>query len=636
MNTPGNHFEQLEQLLEEESRAEIERFDVLHASVPLGEREESGLAIGDLEASDERWGLNGRLLVHFGRAGREDMPSAFEPGALVHLMPRRSPDTHPARAVVVRRTFSELVLAFDTPPPEFVQHGRVLAQLAANDVTYRRAQHALRTLAEPGAAGQQRHRDLLLGRTAPRISQPASFEASIPLSSRQHEAVARALGAKDVFLVHGPPGTGKSTVLTETARQAVRRGETVLATAPSNAAVDHLLAACLKAGLRAVRVGHPARVSDALHAHTLEQRTEQHPSYAIARDLFDDAAELSGYARKQRRQGRSRERFAQARDAKRQANALRKEAREHERRAIAQVLDEADVVCTTLASIGARPLETRRFDVALVDEATQAIEPLTLWAFLKAPRVVLAGDHKQLPPTVLSQRAERGGLGKSLFERLLDEHGDAVKCMLTLQHRMHTQIMGFPSQSMYASALQAHATVATRDLQQIYPAAAAIDAPPVLFLDTAGAGLHETREETSQSHYNTGEAELLVARVEALLAHGICGSDMGVILPYNAQKQRVRELFGHRGIGMDVEVDTVDAFQGREKAVILVGFTRSNEAGQLGFLRELRRTNVALTRAKAHLFMVGDSATLSALDYYRQLIDYCEAVAGYRTVWDWT
>jgi predicted DNA helicase len=385
----------------------------------------------------------------------------------------------------------------------------------------------------------------------------------------------------------------------------------------------------LDRGLPALRVGHPARVSPQLQEHTLDLRVEEHPDRVLARELFDEAYDLLGYARRQRTQGRSRDRFANARASQSEARRLMDEARALERKAVDAILGQARVVAATLSGLPAFPLRDERFDLVLIDEATQAIEPLTLLGWLRAERVVLAGDPLQLPPTVLSRAA--AGLQLSLFERLLQEHGDEVKALLREQYRMNAEIMEYPNLATYAGQLRAHPSVAQRTLSDRLTDAS-LDAPPVLFLDTAGKGFDDATEAEGGSHFNEGEAQLVQARAHALLKAGLPPHELALIAPYRAQVARLRPGFEDS----EVEVDTVDAFQGREKDAVLISLTRSNPDGELGFLNDLRRINVALTRARRHLFIVGDSATLSRHPYYSGLIESIQARGGYRSAWEWT
>ena len=627
-------FDSLGRLLALEREAERARMEALAEGMSLQQRAEQGLSFLDLESIEEEVGLGGRVLVTLARKDRARFPARLDNGDQVAVFPRRSEIKEPARALVSRATATRVQLAFDRDPPPFVHEGLLRLDRVPNDVTYERVRAGLQRVKALDKGAARRKREVLLGNEPPRFDNLREFTPSRPLNPEQHDAVSRALAAEDFFLVHGPPGTGKSTVLAEVAAQAVARGQRLLCTAASNAAVDHLTDLCLDKGLRAIRVGHPARVTPRLQEHTLDIVVEEHPDRVLSRELFDEAFSLLGYARRQRDQGRSRERFANARASTTEAKTLLSEARALERKALRAVLERAQVVCVTLASLESGVLSHEEFDLALLDEATQATEPLTLLGFLRAPKVVLAGDPQQLPPTVLSQEAAKQGLAVSLFERLLSDHGEGVKRMLREQYRMNTTIMSFPSKEMYGGELRAHPSVADRTLADVLPPEASnVDAPPVLFLDTAGKGFDEEQEKDTGSLFNRGEADLVIARVKELLGAGLEPRELAVITPYRAQPHALRERV--EPLSPDVEVDTVDAFQGREKDAILVSLTRSNSEGQLGFLTDLRRINVALTRARRHLFVVGDSATLSSHPFYARLIESTQEDSGYRSAWEW-
>src|SRR5215468_511167 len=624
------HFEHLRRLLALERRAEEQRLAGERARLSQGERESLGLSAGDLEATDEDVGLGGRFLVTLSRASGVPWRNPFGPGDVVEARPRRAEVAPPERALVVRGSRNSVQLAFDRPPPDFVRSGRLVVDLVADDVTFGRADAAVAEVAAGDRGAPGRRRDVLLGKEPPRFEAERPPEGLESLNPEQRLGVERALAARDLFCIHGPPGTGKSTVLAAVARHAAARHGRILCTAASNAAVDHLVELCLGEGLRVVRVGHPARVSPRLLEHTLDVQVERHPDRKLARQLFDDGFELLGHARRQRQRGRSRERFANARTAQAEARSLFDEARALERKAVRDVLEGADVLCATLTALGGPPLSGLRFPLVLVDEATQATEPLTLLAFLRAERVVLAGDHRQLPPTVLSQEAAALGLATSLFERLLTVHGEPVRQMLREQYRMNAELMELPSRVFYGGELRAHPSVAGRTLATVLPGAT-LDAPPLLFLDSAGKGWEELAPEGSESLENPGEADVVIARARTLLAAGLAPAEIAVITPYRAQAARMAPLLEPLGI----EVDTVDAFQGREAEAVLVSCVRSNAEGRLGFLTDLRRMNVALTRAKVHAFVVGDSATLGHHPFYAGVIERAQTLGGYRSAWEW-
>ncbi len=379
----------------------------------------------------------------------------------------------------------------------------------------------------------------MLAGQAPRFL-PRARGPALPgtLAPEQEAALDLADRSLDVALVHGPPGTGKTTVLVEVIRRAVARGEKVLAAAPSNLAADNLLERLVAAGVDGVRVGHPARVVPGLLDRTLEARVKGHESARIAEGLVEEALVLRRDARK-RREKRGPGRFSQARDAERRSRELLAEARRLEDRAERDVLDRAQVVVATLTGVDAPVLSGRRFALAAVDEATQAVEPAVILALLRADRAVLAGDHLQLPPTVISAAAAEGGFGVSLFERLASIHGESIMVTLAEQRRMNEAIMRFPSQAMYGGRLRAHPSVAGWKL----------DDEPLLFVDTAGTGYEEGTPEGSESRHNEGEAALTAREVERVLALGVAPGDVAVISPYDAQVQRLRQVLVDAGGG---------------------------------------------------------------------------------------
>ena len=622
------HFEKLLRLLQLERDAEAVRLAEEREQLPLGELEARGLVLLDLESKEESVGLGGRAVITFVRGDRRSIPPGFSSGDLVSVAPRKAEVDFAPTGLVTRATRQLVQVAFDKPPPPWVGEGRLRLDKVANHVTYERTRAAVLKIKGYEHGQLRRRREVLLGREAPRFEKPPVFTPTRALNPEQLEAVSRALSAEDFFLIHGPPGTGKSTVLAEVAGQLAASGKRLLCTAASNAAVDHLLELCLEQGLSAVRVGHPARVLPHLQEHTLDLQVEDHPDRILARELFDEAFDLMGYARRQRHQGRSRARFSNAREAQAEAKRMMGEARALERKAMTSVLSRAQVVCATCASLDGHVLSSESFDVALLDEATQATEPTALVAFTKAPTVILAGDPQQLSATVLSQQAQEQGLGLSLFERLLAEHGEGVKQLLKEQYRMNLVLMTFPSQQTYGGQLRAHPKVA----QRLLTLDAKLDLPALLFLDTAGKGFDESKAPGTQSLRNEGEAALIVARARALLAAGVPAVELAVISPYRAQAGLIREQLADVE---QLEVDTIDAFQGREKDAVLVSLVRSNVDQALGFLTDLRRINVAITRARKHLFIVADSATVSAHPYFAALVEYAQATGGYRSAWEW-
>jgi len=602
------HLDRLGALLDKERAAETERF----AQLPFAERVRRGLALPDVEAVEES-GLAGRSLVTYARPGGIELAGQqLGVGSIARVIPKRDAADDAPTGIVARRQRARIGIAFDESPPDWATEGRVAIELLPSSATYDRLSGALlRRMRDT-----RRWHPVLRGEPPRFQARPREAGVQHRLNAEQEAALEQAECADDLMLVHGPPGTGKTTVLVEVIRRAAARGEKVLAAAPSNLAVDNLVERLVAAGIDAVRVGHPARVLPAVIEHTLDQKTQAHPQARIAAELVEEALRLRADSRK-RKQRRGPGRFSEARAREREARQLLAEARELEDRAELSVLEKAQVVLATLTGVESRALEGRRFAIAVVDEATQAVEPAAYLALLRADRVVLAGDHLQLPPTVLAPDAQQ--LALSLFERLARAQPGAMVTLLG-QHRMNEQIMRYPSDALYGSKLRAHPAVAHH----------AIDGSPLELIDTAGRGFEEETPQESDSKLNEGEAELVAAEVRKLLAM-LPPRDIAVISPYDAQVQKLRQLLHEVE---ELEIDTVDGFQGREKEAVVVSLVRSNPAGELGFVADIRRINVALTRARKKLIVVGDSATIARHPFHEGLVKYAERIGAWRSAWD--
>ena len=592
--------------------------------------ERSGVSLVGLAIRDEAGGFGGRVVVTLGKRDRRlDLPwTRLNAGSPIVLSEEHQPDGTGWRGVVTDRDRGAITVALAESPEPVADRATFRLDVSSDEVARQRQRDALRKAdaAERGRLAVLKRR--LLGEEPPVFSMPRVWLPLSNLDDSQRAAVDRALSAEDVAIIHGPPGTGKTTTVVELIRQAIVRGERVLACAPSNLAVDNMLERLLAAGERALRIGHPARVLPALREHTLDVQVESHPTLKLAREWTKEAFAL-------RRQAGKYTRAAPApgarRDLRAEARKLLDDARRMESSLVTQLLDSASVLCATLTGLNDDLLGDREFDLVVIDEAAQSTEPCCWIPLLRCRRVVLAGDHCQLPPTVVSTEARRDGFHVSLMERLMERWGGTISPRLTRQYRMHEQIMRFSSAEFYESSLIAAESVREHLLADLPDVTASpLTQTPLRFFDTAGSGCDEQSEEQGTSLQNPGEAAFVARQVEELIAAGVAPTDVAVITPYAAQARLLRDLIDAPG----VEVDTVDGFQGREKEAVVISLVRSNTKGELGFLTDTRRMNVALTRARRKLIVFGDSSTLANHEFYLRLLEFFEREDVYGTVWE--
>jgi ATP-dependent RNA/DNA helicase IGHMBP2 len=634
--------------LQAEMRAARARVDSLLVAGTPKELEARGVLLRKARIADVSSALLGRMRVVIvddpNRPGHLD---AFDvrPGASVHML-ERDEQGKPAivgRGVVARRRRGTLEVVVEAEDDvDLGIDDSIDLLLGADEVTLRRLQEGLSSLAQ-ASSRTVRLAEILLGVLPPRPSRlpdPAGGLGQLlspSLNADQQRAALHALCAEDVALVHGPPGTGKTRVLVDVVIAAARRGERVLCLCASNAAVDHLALSLLAMQplLALARIGDPARVHEDLEAHTLAALTNAHGHRQLARGLIDQAHALLRGAR--RRSDTGREARQREREARQEAGRLFREARELERIAAIDVVSRVRIVCGTLTGrlrdvIAA---EGEPFDLIVVDEASQAVTPALLLplSFVGAAgRVVLAGDHRQLPPVVVAPEA--GALAETAFSSLREQDSaQTYSHMLTVQHRMHEALMAFPSVRFYGGELTAHPSVGATTLGIDDDDGPGLPSRVLDLIDTAGAGFDETAAE-SGSYRNEGEARLVKSVVDDLVARGVAPVEIGVITPYAAQAALLGRSALSSLVEMGLEVDSVDGFQGREKRVIVFSAVRSNSEGVVGFLNDERRLNVAITRAQHKLVIIGDSATLSADTDWRALFDHAIAAALYRSVFE--
>ena len=612
-----------------ESDAEVERMAERRKARDSAKAEKSGETLLDLVIEDNRNGLGGRHLLTMIKRNREQsMPwHRLRVGSPVVLTTFPDDDGTSYQGVVSAKKNNSIQIALSRYP----DGNRFRIDLAADEVTRRRLMAAV-TLVKDSKGRLGHLRNISMGETQPEFGgderankKPIEFKTE--LNESQQAAVQFCLQANDAAIVHGPPGTGKTTTVIELIIQAVERGDRVLACAPSNTAVDNLLERLVAAGQRVVRLGHPARVTETLRQHTLDGLVEDSDEMAIIRSMRREAEEIF---RKLDRYTRARPDRGERAAQKREAKQLKSDARLLEKQTIHNLLERADVICAT-TTLNEDLLGDRWFDLCVIDEACQSTEPGCWIPLSRCDKFILAGDHQQLPPTVLSQEAARAGFDVSLLERMVRIFGDDITRLLSVQYRMHEQIMSFSSDHFYDGELVAHESVAGHllsDLEFVEPTE--FSQTTMTFIDTAGANWDEELEPEGLSKRNPQEAELLLQKAEQLIKAGVKPTEIAIIAPYAAQVRLLRRNSSYKAI----EIDTVDGFQGREKECILISTVRSNPEGEIGFLGDARRMNVAITRARRKLIVIGDSATLGVSPFFKSLLDYFEKVGGYRSVWE--
>jgi DNA polymerase alpha-associated DNA helicase A len=521
---------------------------------------------------------------------------------------------------------------------------------------------------------ESRLMQVLFGISSPMIDTlPDLIFSDDSLNDSQKEAIRFCVASRDVGLIHGPPGTGKTTTVAELIRQLAKKGEKILVCGPSNISVDNLVEKLAHSKLNITRIGHPARLLPSVLAHALDIRIKSSDEGALVNDVRKEIDQALSQANKCKSK---QERRGIYQDVKH----LRKELKVREKKVVSTMLQSSKVVLSTLNGAASSMLRGMEFDTVIIDEVTQALEPETWIAIPKGKKLVIAGDPLQLPPTVKSKPAIATGREKpeaksdskragtveatpkldklesekqktekslkeadlefTLFDRLTAIHGSKIKKLLNVQYRMHEDIMSFSNKLLYEGKLEAHESVKAHLLNQLSGVEDTDETSvPVIFIDTAGNAMHESQDADfgkfaglsvleSASRFNEGELDIVENVLEKLIKAKVSPNVIGIISPYNAQVERLATLLGDRW--PDLEISSVDGFQGREKEAIIISLVRSNDTGQVGFLSEKRRLNVAITRPRRLLVVVGDSETLSQNVFLNKLCEYLTDVGELR------
>lgn len=624
---------ELKALLQLEKEEDFEQFKALVQSLPLEKRREKGLSWHPVEVLKMGYSIGDRAFVIVQRTTRLNEPHRFRSGNTVSLFSRAEAGKPAERTGVVNfieKNKMKIILN-SKDLPEWIGKGDIGVDMLFDETTYLEMEKAVNKVIKAKGDRLAELRDILLGDSLPYFNPiPQPIEIST-LNASQNNAVNQIVAAKEVAIVHGPPGTGKTTTLVKALNEICKTENTVLVCAPSNAAVDLLTERIAEAGLTVVRAGNISRVDENLINHTLDGKLLLHPEMKNVKKIRKEAAEARRLAKKYKRNFGYQERQDRQRMYK-EAKELGEWANQMEDRLIDQIFDTAQVITCTLVGSSGRYLDKMKFRTLIIDEAAQALEPATWIPIAKASRVIFFGDPLQLPPTIKSMEAKKGGFHLTLMEKALARLDASF--LLNTQYRMHQNIMGFSNQQFYNNELVAHESVKnhTLELEDLWNTT-------LEFIDTAGCGFEEKMNPEYQSRYNPEEFLILREHLYQLLNCYETAEELpsiGIISPYREQVVHMKEIIAtdEALAALPLDVNTIDAFQGQEREVIYISLVRSNEKSEIGFLKDYRRMNVAMTRAKKKLVIVGDSGTLGSDDFYQKFLTYCESVEGYRTAWE--
>ncbi len=633
----GNSIEELKHvkaLLSLEKKYDFEQYQKKILSAPLKEKVSEGVTWYPVVLDKTYIGTGERMIIEVARTKNLQQPHSFQSGNVIRLFSNTGMEDNAGAGGVINYIKGEtMVITMNQDElPEWIDDGKLGVDLMFDEASYKEMEYALNAVIKADKGRITELREIVLGYQSPSFielpKQPNSF-----LNESQNRALHQVLQAKDVAIIHGPPGTGKTTTLIQAILATIDTENQVLACSASNAAVDLLVEKLTDAGVETLRIGHPARVTEKNLSRTVDARIAAHDHFKDIRKLRKQAEEFRRLAFQYKRK------FGQAEREQRkalfaEAGRCLKDADMLEHYILTDLFSRTKVVACTLTGAANKLLSGKRFSTLFMDEATQALEPAAWIPILKADRVIFAGDHKQLPPTIKSPEAAKGGLEQTLMEKCVIRNGIAV--MLQKQYRMHKDIMGFSSNYFYENELIADDSVSQRLL---FP-----EDQPILFIDTAGCGFNEYVNPETKSTFNKEEAHLLIRHLIQLIS--TIGTEriieenlqIGIISPYKAQVVILKEFVEQNPLLQPVisqlVIDTVDSFQGRERDIIYISMVRSNSRGEIGFLNDHRRMNVAMTRAKMKLVMIGDSATLGNSKFYNQLLDYVGTVNGYMSAYE--
>jgi ATP-dependent RNA/DNA helicase IGHMBP2 len=624
-------LKRLQELLAIEKQADLDFFKTVIQNKPLDQRRSEGFTWYPLSIKSSGYTYGERAFVVVERNGDPDAPHQFRSGNVVNLFTQQA-DAYRAEYSGTIQYISKNIMRIvlnSKDLPDWLGGGAIGVDLLFDERTYLEMEKALIKVMDAKGNRLAELRDIFLGHKKQDIGRiPENTFLNIEkLNESQNRAVQNIMYSHDISIIHGPPGTGKTTTLVAAIKKLTETESTVLVTAPSNTAADLLTERLSTEGVAVVRIGNISRVDETIVRHTLDAQLANHPEAKNIKKIKIKAAELRRQARAYKRRfdfeaKSKREQLKQeARDMSAWANDL-------EQRLIDEILDNAQVITCTLVGASSSILDNRKFRTVVIDEAAQALEPATWIPILKASKVVLAGDPFQLPPTVKSIEAQRGGFTSTLIEKSIERLTNIN--LLNIQYRMNQTIMGFSNTWFYNGELKAHPSVSERMTLILN------DEKAIAFIDTIGCGFEEQAHPEKQSRFNPEEFYILREHLYQFLdLFTYEKPSIGIISPYREQV-----IFIEKEIEIDpllknipITVQTIDGFQGQERDVMYISLVRSNEKKDIGFLSDYRRMNVAMTRARMKLVVVGDSGTIGENKFYKTFLDYVDIEGSYNSAW---
>ncbi len=640
MLQPIERLQLLQKLLKIERDEDFNQYKEYFSRNNINYRKQNGVTWYPVIITNTEIGLGEYLTLDIERTTNHNEPHQFTGGKNAALFSNTHEDAQPVNGIIKVINPNKIRLSLNIDElPDWCDDGKLGINLLFDENSYREMNIALEKVINASNNRLATLRDIMYGIIPPtfnRIDNPVFIDR---LNKSQNEAVQKIIAAQAIAIIHGPPGTGKTTTLVQAIRQTLKTEKQILVCSSSNTAVDLLTEKLHREGINVLRLGNPARISEEVLMNTLDAKMAAHESYKELKKYRKTAEEYFRMAGKYKRTF-GREEREQRQLLYAEGRKILNDARALEDYIFDDQFDKAQVIaCTPVVSAG-KMMRNKHFSTVFIDEAAQALEPMCWIPVTRSDRVIFAGDHFQLPPTVKSRQAETEGLSITLFEQCMRLQN--ISIMLNIQYRMNELIMNFSNKKFYKNELIADISV--KDHVLSYNADEYILNAPIDFIDTAGCGYNEITNPESLSIANPEEAQLLIKHLKLLLEQYVQGNKtgheitIGIISPYKEQVQYIttkidedEELKRFRSC---IAIKTVDGFQGQERDVIYISLVRSNDLREIGFLNDIRRMNVALTRARKKLVVIGDSATLANHPFYKDFLDYIESINAYKSAWE--